>query len=137
MYALYAIFFFYRVLLRSILLVLSIVFVSSCANPEGQSPLYRNFSPQREQLVPADTTFTQTWNMTPGLLRGQLENWARNAGFTLVWKIPRDYYLQSPVQFFGTFQAALTSLLTGMQQRGNALRAIIYKGNNVVLVTEE
>ena len=54
MYALYAIFFFYRVLLRSILLVLSIVFVSSCANPEGQSPLYRNFSPQREQLVPAD-----------------------------------------------------------------------------------
>ncbi len=75
--------------------------------------------------------------MTPGLLRGQLENWARNAGFTLVWKIPRDYYLQSPVQFFGTFQAALTSLLTGMQQRGNALRAIIYKGNNVVLVTEE
>ncbi|MCR5813484.1 MAG: toxin co-regulated pilus biosynthesis Q family protein [Desulfovibrio sp.] len=75
--------------------------------------------------------------MSPGLLRGQLERWTNLAGYQLVWKVSRDYYLQSSVAFNDSFPNALKKLFTGLQARGNSLRATIYNGNMVVLVSEE
>ena len=75
--------------------------------------------------------------MSPGLLRGQLERWTNLAGYQLIWKVSRDYYLQSPIVFQDSFPNALKKLFTGLQERGNSLRATIYNGNMVVLVSEE
>ncbi|MBO4301487.1 MAG: toxin co-regulated pilus biosynthesis Q family protein [Desulfovibrio sp.] len=123
--------------MKILLVILSLGLLAACATQDRESPLYRTPRPSPQKEIMATPTENQVWTMTSGLLRSQVERWAQLAGYLLIWKVSRDYYLQSPVEFTGTFQTALTKLFTGMQQRGNALRAIIYKGNNVVLVTEE
>lgn len=80
---------------------------------------------------------SQTWQMSPGLLRGQLENWAATAGYSVVWKVSRDYHMQTAATFNGTFVEALQQLFTGMQKLGNSFKITVYHGNFVVVVSEE
>lgn len=77
------------------------------------------------------------WQVKPGLLRAQLENWASSAGYQVVWKVSHDYHLQSSAQFQGDIVHALNSLFTGLQQRGNTFQVTVYHGNKVILVSEE
>lgn len=79
----------------------------------------------------------QTWQMSPGLLRGQLESWAAVAGYQIVWKVARDYHMQTTATFNGTFVEALQQLFNGMQKLGNSFKVTVYHGNRVVVVSEE
>lgn len=79
----------------------------------------------------------QVWQMSPGLLRGQLESWAMTAGYQVVWKVSRDYHMQTTATFNGTFVEALQQLFAGMQKLGNSFKVTVYHGNHVVVVSEE
>lgn len=79
----------------------------------------------------------QTWQVSPGLLRGQLESWAAVAGYQVVWKVSRDYHMQTTATFNGTFVEALQQLFNGMQKLGNSFKVTVYHGNRVVVVSEE
>lgn len=79
----------------------------------------------------------QVWQMSPGLLRGQLEGWAMTAGYQVVWKVSRDYHMQTAAAFNGTFVEALQQLFAGMQKLGNSFKVTVYHGNHVVVVSEE
>lgn len=108
----------------------------ACASGK-ESPLYQDTAETKDSAQAQPTVNRQSWTMSPGLLRGQLERWTQLAGYQLVWKVSRDYYLQSPITFHDSFPNALKKLFTGLQARGNSLRATIYNGNMVVLVSEE
>jgi hypothetical protein len=82
-------------------------------------------------------TIGQEWTIRTGLLRAQMEDWATTAGYQIVWKVSRDYHLQSRFHFSGTYVEALQAFFNGMQQMGNSLRVTVYQGNNVVLISEE
>ena len=122
-------------LARVLVLCLSLILLACSSGKE--SPLYHDSSTPPSQQETPRPSFQQSWTMSPGLLRGQLERWTSLAGYQLVWKVSRDYYLQSPIVFQDTFPNALKKLFTGLQERGNSLRATIYNGNMVVLVSEE
>lgn len=79
----------------------------------------------------------QEWTIHTGLLRAQMEDWATAAGYQIVWRVSRDYHLQSRFHFSGTYVEALQAFFNGMQQMGNSLRVTVYQGNNVVLISEE
>lgn len=79
----------------------------------------------------------QAWQVSPGLLRGQLESWAAVAGYQVVWKVSRDYHMQTNATFNGTFVEALQQLFNGMQKLGNSFKVTVYHGNRVVVVSEE
>jgi hypothetical protein len=79
----------------------------------------------------------QEWSTRPGLLRAQMEDWATSAGYQIVWRVSRDYHLQSSFHFSGTYVEALQAFFDGMQKMGNSLKVTVYQGNNVVLISEE
>ena len=91
----------------------------------------------REARVLKEVTPTDLWQVRPGLLREQLEGWAAAAGYQVVWKVSHDYHLQSFADFQGDLVDALSSLFTGLQQRGNTFQVTVYSGNRVILVSED
>lgn len=99
--------------------------------PQGETNLQTSYPPLAEQSV------GQEWTIRTGLLRAQMEGWATAAGYQIVWRVSRDYHLQSRFNFSGTYVEALQAFFSGMQQMGNSLRVTVYQGNNVVLISEE
>ena len=74
-------------------------------------------------------------------LRGVLESWARQAGWTLVWNSARDYAVgSSPEQadnavFHGGFLEAVDQLLAGDTTR-RTLSALAYKANRHLVIED-
>ena len=74
-------------------------------------------------------------------LRGVLENWARQAGWTLVWNSTRDYAVgSSPEQagnavFRGGFLEAVDQLLAGDTTR-RTLSALAYQANRHLVIED-
>ena len=84
------------------------------------------------------------WMVETGVhktLRGVLESWARQAGWTLVWNSTRDYAVgSSPEQadnavFHGGFLEAVDQLLAGDTTR-RALSALAYKANSHLVIED-
>jgi hypothetical protein len=59
------------------------------------------------------------------------------AGYSLIWKADHDFEMQHIVDFSGSFQDAVYSLITNMHSAGNPLRARIYEHNHVFEISEE
>lgn len=80
--------------------------------------------------VQAEPLFT----LTKGSLFGQLQAWAKQEGYALVWNAPRDYQLEVPASFQGSFLTALQELFKGLNTGGAMLRVTVHQGNHVVEV---
>lgn len=76
------------------------------------------------------------WSIEPGTLRAQITAWTARAGYQLVWKASHDYDMDSHARFQGDFVGAVKNLFTGLQHAGFPLRVTLYKGNNVMEVSE-
>ena len=92
-----------------------------------------------DEVAPADS-----WIVEAGAhktLRGVLESWARQAGWTLVWNSARDYAVgSSPEQagrpvFRGGFLEAVDQLLAGDTTR-RTLSALAYKANRHLVIED-
>ncbi|MBQ4133346.1 MAG: TcpQ domain-containing protein [Desulfovibrionaceae bacterium] len=79
----------------------------------------------------------QTWEIRPGLLRGQLIGWAGQAGYQVVWKASSDYEIFTRASFKGSFENAVDHLFQRLYAHGNSLRVEIYTGNKVIEVNED
>ena len=84
------------------------------------------------------------WMVEAGVhktLRGVLESWARQAGWTLVWNSTRDYAVGSSQEqadnavFHGGFLEAVDQLLAGDTTR-RALSALAYKANSHLVIED-
>ena len=79
----------------------------------------------------------RSWEIVKGeMLKAQLERWASDAGYTLIWSAHNDYEMQSNSTFNGSFQAAVKAFFGALQSNGHALRVTIFEGNNVMEVSE-
>lgn len=66
----------------------------------------------------------------------QLRAYARPAGWDLVWEAG-PYVSERELVVAGNFEAAIESLLQGVNESGIRLRAVFYRGNRTVRVWEE
>jgi LysM repeat protein len=85
-----------------------------------------------EKFAPVE----EKWSIAPGSLRSQLTAWCATAGYTMVWKAASDYEMESFAAFKGDFIEGIKQLFSGLQRAGFPLRTTIYKGNQVLEVTE-
>jgi hypothetical protein len=67
-------------------------------------------------------------------LRGVLQAWAGEAGWTLVWQAAFDYPLAAPIELDGDFPAAVAALFKGFAEAKPPPAARLFLGNRVVLV---
>ena len=92
-----------------------------------------------DEVAPADS-----WTVEAGAhktLRGVLESWARQAGWTLVWNSARDYAVGSSPEeagnavFSGGFLEAVDQLLAGDTTR-RTLLALAYQANRHLVIED-
>jgi hypothetical protein len=78
-----------------------------------------------------------TWRIEPGSLKGQLEAWAQDAGYQVVWHSRNDWQVQAGASITGTLEDAVRVVVESLHRGGAPLRACIYTGNRVVEIRED
>lgn len=96
--------------------------------------------PADAEIVPVSNPAgmgVRSWEIVKGeMLKAQLERWATDAGYTLIWSAHNDYEMQSNSTFNGPFKDAVKAFFGALQSNGHALRVTIFEGNSVVEVSE-
>ncbi len=76
------------------------------------------------------------WDAAMGeSLRSLLMTWGERAGWTIVWKMDRDYVLEAGVVFRGTFMDVTGALVRSFARATPAPIGTFYKGNRVLVVS--
>ena len=94
-------------------------------------------APETKPQNPVPVVSATEWIVVPGFLRGQLEGWASQAGYQLIWKARHDYEMHSQSIFRESFVDSVKRLFNRMHAHGNLLRVTIYEVNQVIEVTED
>ncbi len=77
----------------------------------------------------------QDWNAPAGeSLRSLLMKWGEQSGWTVIWKLDRDYTLEAGVVFRGTFIEAASAFIRSFARATPAPIGTFYKGNRVLLI---
>jgi hypothetical protein len=85
--------------------------------------------------VRSDIDVRELWIASTGQsLRTVLVDWAKRAGWTIVWQSDREYPVDAMATFSGDFMKAAEQLFEGFSTAVPAPSAHFYKGNNVLLV---
>lgn len=75
----------------------------------------------------ADMTTKMTWKASPGsTLREVLEGWSKSAKVELQWMTPYDYPINNTFMYEGTFQEALSSILSSYSRENPKPRGKLY-----------
>ena len=70
-------------------------------------------------------------------LRGLLMQWGEKAGWTVIWKLDRDYHLEAGVIFRGTFTEVSGALIRSFARATPAPIGTFYKGNRVLVISTQ
>lgn len=65
----------------------------------------------------------------------QLRDFGKRSGWDLIWQAP-DFVLDQNMVIQGDFEPAVLFFLKGTNEAGSRLRAVFYRGNKTVRVTE-
>ena len=80
----------------------------------------------------------QEWDAVSGsTLRQLLLDWGNKAGWTVVWKLDRDYNLEAGVIFTGTFTEVSAALIRSFARATPAPVGTFYQGNRVLVVNTQ
>ena len=108
--------------------------------PSGDTAAGPASLPADAEIVPISNPAgmgVRSWEIVKGeMLKAQLERWATDAGYTLIWSAHNDYEMQSNSTFNGPFKDAVKAFFGALQSNGHALRVTIFEGNNVMEVSE-
>lgn len=80
----------------------------------------------------------QEWDAKNGsTLRQLLMDWGNKAGWTIVWKLDRDYNLEAGVVFSGTFTEVSSALIRSFARATPAPVGTFYQGNRVLVINTQ
>ncbi len=90
----------------------------------------------KHQLAYGDGT--HDWEAVNGAsLRALLVEWGQRSGWTVVWKMDRDYVLEAGVVFRGTFTEVASAIIRTFARATPAPIGTFYKGNRVLVVNTQ
>ena len=108
---------------------------SSAAKETAVSSALKEFSVVPGKASP--DTAPRSWNLLPGSLQRQLEDWAGKAGYKGIWRASWDLDMQASATFAGDFQDAINDLFLGLHEAGHPIRLAIYPANKVLEVIDQ
>lgn len=78
------------------------------------------------------------WEAKSGdTLRNLLMKWGEESGWTVIWKLDRDYHLEAGVVFRGTFTEVSGALIRSFARATPAPIGTFYKGNRVLVINTQ
>ena len=80
----------------------------------------------------------ERWSISSsdGTLRQALSKWTARAGWQLLWEAPVDLPVTVTASFEGDFGTAVKAVFSSLSASDVNLTALMYKGNQVLRVTE-
>ena len=80
----------------------------------------------------------QEWDAKAGsTLRNLLMDWGNKSGWTVVWKLDRDYHLEAGVVFKGTFVDVSGALIRSFARATPAPIGTFHQGNRVLVISTQ
>ena len=70
-------------------------------------------------------------------MRSLLRQWGESSGWTVVWKIDRDYQLEAGVVFRGNFTEVAAAFVRSFARATPAPIGTFYKGNRVLVISAQ
>lgn len=84
----------------------------------------------------ASARASQAWEAkTGGTLRESVAEWAKRAGWQLVWSAPIDYPIAAQLTFEGAFLDAVTSVFRSYEKAERPLLVDVHEGQKVIVVS--
>lgn len=82
----------------------------------------------------APTPSTRRWDLSDRdkTLRAVVERWAADAGWRTFWELDVDYPITATASIDGNFEEAVATVVRSMDQADVPLKAIFYRGNQVL-----
>lgn len=78
------------------------------------------------------------WEATAGdTMKKLLTQWGKDSGWTVVWKIDRDYKLEAGVVFRGKFTEVAAAFIRSFARATPAPIGTFYKGNRVLVISAQ
>jgi LysM repeat protein len=85
--------------------------------------------------MPAASTPLRVWTLdNRKTLKENLDAWASEAGWHLVWDLSVDYPVAAPASFGGDFVQATEAVMHSLQDAGSPIGAKAYDGNRVMRI---
>ena len=76
------------------------------------------------------------WKMVAGqTINQELQLWASQAGWTVVWRLEKDWVIPASTTFTGEFQVAAGEVIKTLSSNGAIIQAHFFTGNKTMLVT--
>ena len=78
------------------------------------------------------------WEAKTGdTMRTLLKQWGEASGWTVVWKLDRDYHLEAGVVFRGKFTEVAAAFIRSFARATPAPIGTFYKGNRVLVISAQ
>ena len=81
-------------------------------------------------------------NATPVFLLNQgdliltdLQKWAAQSGWTVVWQVPEDWQVPNTTTFRGNFQKSVSQVIQALSANGANVHAVFHTANNTVVIS--
>lgn len=69
------------------------------------------------------------------LILTDLQQWAEQSGWVVVWQIPEDWEVPNTTTFSGDFQKAVTQVIQALSANGANVHAVFHTANNTVVIS--
>ncbi len=82
------------------------------------------------QNAGAEADLSRRWVLLAGEpIHVQLDRWAKEAGWSLGWKPNQSWVVPASVEYVGSFEDALASVIKTMRENGVGVRLVLWLGN--------
>ena len=96
--------------------------------------------PTRAQ--PGDRAQPVLLGLTPVFLLNQgdliltdLQKWAKQSGWTVIWQVPEDWQVPNTTTFSGNFQKSVSQVIQALSANGANVHAVFHTANNTVVIS--
>ncbi|WP_437559405.1 toxin co-regulated pilus biosynthesis Q family protein [Acidithiobacillus sulfuriphilus] len=92
-------------------------------------------SESAEIATPSLTGATPVFLLNQGdLILTDLQKWAKQSGWTVIWQVPEDWQVPNTTTFSGDFQKAVTQVIQALSANGANVHAVFHTANNTVVI---
>ncbi len=86
--------------------------------------------------VPSLANATPVFLLNSGdLILTDLQKWAKQSGWTVIWQVPEDWQVPNTTSFSGDFQKAVSQVIQALSANGANVHAVFHTANNTVVIS--
>ncbi|MBU2834789.1 hypothetical protein HF673_03060 [Acidithiobacillus thiooxidans] len=104
-------------------------------NSQSSLPAHFHEGPVVPVAAPSLSGVTPVFILNRGdLILPDLQKWAKQSGWTVVWQVPEDWQVPNTTTFSGDFQKAVSQVIQALSANGANVHAVFHIANKTVVI---